>query len=284
MTGFHIEDEDNGEQLMKNKFSITFAVLGLTVVLSLFSGSLYAQDSANNQPPASDTQEVAATSAARKAVPPDNQADAVQYTQNDDSRTLEEKISIYNQKYCPPEAPIAELSEFALLRLVRAELLKRSELEKYKNMVLVDGKVYEKTDGAKEDPDEKKDDDPNGKEPGPAGKNLIGSFETACEELADKKNRGKTEGNKKPERILELKRRKVTYRDRENKLREMEIYSPPRFPAKKKDIAGKKGKKVRDYATSILVPKDVDPKDAAAFEEMPSADAWIDDREPQKQD
>lgn len=269
---------------MKNKFSTTFVILGLAVFLSLLSGSLYAQQTSNNQPTASEAQDVGVVSATNKENALGKQADTAQYTQNDDSRTLEEKILSYNQQYCPPEAPIAEISEFALLRLVRAEMIKRAELEKYKNMVLIDGKVYEKSDGAKEDPDEKKDEDTNGKKPGPAGKNLIGSFETACEELADKKNRGKTEGNKKPERILELKRRKVTYRDRENKLREMEIYSPPKFPAKKKDIAGKKGKKVRDYATSILVPKDVDPKDAAAFEEMPSADAWIDDKEPQKQD
>ncbi len=83
--------------------------------------------------------------------------------------------------------------------------------------------------------------------------------------------------------MLALKRRKITYRDRENQLREMELYSPPKFPVKKKDIAGKKGRKVKDYATSILVPKNVDPKDAAAFEEMPSADGWIDETETQTQ-
>ncbi|PKL42412.1 MAG: hypothetical protein CVV41_14845 [Candidatus Riflebacteria bacterium HGW-Riflebacteria-1] len=269
---------------MKNKFSVTFAILVLIVTILSVSGVLHAQPSANELPTASETEAVGAVSATSKTVEPANQAAAAQYTQNDDSRTLEEKIIAYNQQYCPPEAPIAEISEFSLLRLARAEFIKRSELEKYKNMVMVDGKVYEKKERSNEDPDEKKDEDPSGKKPGPAGKNLIGSFETACEELADKKNRGKTEGNRKPERVLELKRRKVTYRDRENQLREMEVYSPPKFPAKKKDIAGKKGKKVKDYATSVLVPKNVDPKDAAAFEEMPSADAWIDDKEPQKQD
>lgn len=109
------------------------------------------------------------------------------------------------------------------------------------------------------------------------GRNLFGDFVTTCGELEDNKIRGNTEGNKKPEKTLPLKRRKVIYRDRENQLREMEVYSPPKNPAQKKNIAGKKAKKVKDYATTILVPKDVSSRDAAAFEDMPSADNWVDD-------
>lgn len=269
---------------MKNKHVLArFAGLSvavfLSVLLPLCSVSAQPFLPPDGQVSATDTEDVSATNAGVKQVEPQSKADATQYTQNGDSQTLEEKITIFNQQYCPPDAPIIEISEFNLMRLARAELIKRAELEKYKNMLLVNGKVYVKNENANEKPDGKTD----GKPSGLSGKNLIGSFETACQELEDKKIRGKTVGNKKPERVLELKRRKITYRDRDNKLREMELYSPPKFPAKKRDIAGKKGRKVKDYATSILVPKNVDPKDAAAFEEMPSADGWIDDNEAQTQ-
>lgn len=206
-----------------------------------------------------------------QAAPP--APDASQYTQNNDSMSLENSIADFNRQYCPPEKPITEISEFSLVRLARAELIKRSDIERYRNMVMVDGKVYVKDDKPNPDPNEKPDNKPVGQ----PGRNLLGDFVATCGELEDNKIRGNTEGNQKPEKTLPLKRRKVIYRDRENQLREMEVYSPPKNPAQKKKIAGKKAKKVKDYATTILVPKDVSSRDAAAFEDMPSADNWVDD-------
>ncbi len=256
---------------MNKALTLFWIKLILLLVLLLSPDASQAQP---NQPVASEPEAVGAMSSTKASS--DKAADTAGYSQNEDSRSLEEKIFVYNREYCPPEAPITEISDFNLLKLARAQLINRADLGKYEDMVLVDGKVYVKKDGSEENPDEKKDEKPGDKLV-KAGKNLTGSFETACKELKNKRNRGKNQGNKKTEKVLDMKRRKVTYRDRDNQLREMEVYSPPKFPAKKKDISGKKGKKVSDYATSILVPKDVDPKDAAAFEDMPSADAWIED-------
>lgn len=204
-------------------------------------------------------------------------AEAEQYTQNQDSASLEERIARFNREFCPPEVPIGVISDFTLARLVKAELVKRAELEKFRNMVMINGKVYVK--------DEQQANDPDPKPIGTAGNNLSGSLKTACEQLEQKQIRGSTIGNKKPERLLELKRRKIVYRDRDNQLREMEVFSPPRFPAKKKAIAGKRGKLVKDYATSILLPKNQQGQnsDVTAFDDMPSADSWLDEGEGQTQ-
>lgn len=263
---------------MKNMRLLTvslrsFAPVFLSVMF--ICTSLYSQPLTGEKPPvASGTQEADLANATSKATASQNEQ-SNDYTQNPDSMNLEEKIAMFNQQFCPPETPITEISEFNLLKLARAELIKRAEIEKYKDMMIVDGKVYVKN----EKPAEKPDNKPKGE----AGKNLLGDFTTSCQELKEKNTRGQTDGNKRPEKVLELKRRKVTYRDGDNQLKEMEVYSPPRFPAKKKDIAGQKGKKIKDYATSILVPKDVDPKDTAAFDDMPSADAWLDDQDAQTQ-
>lgn len=264
---------------MKNKrFSTmsqrSFAAMLLSIMF--ICSSLYSQPLPGDKPPvASGTEQADPISATSKANAPKDGAQNNDYTQNPDSMSLEEKIAIFNKEFCPPETQITEISEFNLLKLARAELIKRAEIEKFKDMMIVDGKVYVKN----EKPAEKPDNKPKGE----AGKNLLGDFTTSCEELKEKNTRGQTDGNKRPEKVLELKRRKITYRDGDNQLKEMEVYSPPKFPAKKKDIAGTKGKKVKDYATSILVPKNVDPKDAAAFDDMPSADAWLDDQDAQKQ-
>lgn len=184
-----------------------------------------------------------------------------------DVSTLQEKIAAFNKQFCPPEKEIDEINEFNLARLEKAELIKPADLDKYREMVMDNGKVLLKSE----------------KLIGKPGKNLIGSFDTACEELKDRKNRGATKGNQKPERLLKLKVRRIVYRDQENQLKEMEMYSPPRFPAKKKKIAGKKGKLIKDYATTIMVPKDgtENASKTAVFEDMPSADSWLDDGEGQ---
>ncbi|HNX75337.1 MAG TPA: hypothetical protein PLM07_07745 [Candidatus Rifleibacterium sp.] len=196
---------------------------------------------------------------------------ATELSQNQDSMTLQEKISVFNKRYCPPQSPITEINDFALAKLVNVQLIKRSDLDKYRKMVIVNGKVYVEKEKGKDEPKP----EPMGK----AGKNLFGDLKLACEQLEQKKTRGQSDGNQKPKQILELKRRKITYRDRDNQLREMEIYSPPKFPAKKKAIAGKRGKTVKDYATSLLVPKNPQGKTSEqnAFDDMPSADAWLDD-------
>lgn len=200
------------------------------------------------------------------------------YTENSDTRSLEKSIEVFNEQFCPPETAINEINDFTLIKLIKAELIKRADMQRYKDMVFVDGKVFLKEKKVEEEPvDKPKKPKPMGK----AGKNLTGSFEAACEQLGKKKTRGKSAGTKKPERILKLKPRKIIFRDREGNLRNMEMYSPPKFPSKKKKLLGKRGKKIRDYATSIMVPKNEDGEksDLTAFDDMPSADAWLDEGE-----
>lgn len=186
------------------------------------------------------------------------------YTQNADSIRLENSVSNFNERYCPPQKPITEISDFALIRLVHARLISRAELQKYRGMVLINGKVYLKnaTQTATK----------TANMPALPGKSFFWEFEKVCELLEVKTTRGKSKGNQKSEPILELKQRKITYRDSDNNLCEMEIYSPPPFPTQQQEITGAGGKKVKDYATSVLMPNgQSNSKDVTAFDDMPSA-------------
>ncbi|MDD3146116.1 MAG: hypothetical protein PHD82_02335 [Candidatus Riflebacteria bacterium] len=272
---------------MRLKLSILKALLmvcalNLPVVFSGESCQAQVASSTGQQNNATDTQELKKNNPAEtSSISAQGNDSESQFTQNNDSMSLEERIAIFNKRYCPPETTITEITDFSLARLVKVELIKRSELDTFKNMVIINGKVYVKEDKPAAKPEPKPGKEPKTEPIGKAGKNLFGELEAACDQLAQNKNRGQTDGNKKPERVLELKRRKITYRDKENQLREMEVYSPPKFPAKKKALAGKKGKIVKDYATSILVPKNQQgsTKDITAFDDMPSADAWLDDND-----
>ncbi|PKL41724.1 MAG: hypothetical protein CVV41_17465 [Candidatus Riflebacteria bacterium HGW-Riflebacteria-1] len=131
-------------------------------------------------------------------------------------------------------------------------------------MVLINGKVYLKnaTQTATK----------TANMPALPGKSFFWEFEKVCELLEVKTTRGKSKGNQKSEPILELKQRKITYRDSDNNLCEMEIYSPPPFPTQQQEITGAGGKKVKDYATSVLMPNgQSNSKDVTAFDDMPSA-------------
>ncbi len=265
------------------KVLLMISALNLTVVF--IGESCYAQvaTSTGQQNEATGTQELKKENPAEtSSLSAQSSKAEPQYTQNKDSMSLEERIAVFNKRHCPPETIITEITDFSLARLVKAEMIKRTELEAFKNMVMINGKVYVKEEKSDDpNPEPKPGNDTKPKPIGKVGNNLSGELEAACDQLAQMKTRGQTEGNKRPEKILELKRRKITYRDRENQLREMEVYSPPKFPAKKKAIAGKKGKLVKDYATSILVPKNQqgNTKDITAFDSMPSADAWLDDND-----
>jgi len=183
----------------------------------------------------------------------------------DEAAMLEKKIKIYNRDFCPPRSPIREISDRSLLKLVAAELIERTDMERFRNMIIVDGKV-ENPAALEYSPKL------------PSGNNLAGDLESACEEMSNKKTRGRSEGNRKPEKLARLKARRISYRDRDNQLKEMEIYSPPKSQAKKKKkVKDKKGRKIKDYATSNLLPKNAENDTAGSFSNKPSADAWIDD-------
>ncbi len=249
------------------------SILASIIFVSLVTGNIYAQGSAGGKPEApvaTEPKDLKKSSfPSTKAAPLG--APESELTQNAETRNLENAVSTFNLQYCPPEIPIRQIDQESLLRLIKAELIKRSELEKYQKMMLVDGKVYTK--------EEKKKEEKPQKPTKPTKNNLFGAIDSASQELEEKKVRGETTGNKKPEQQLKLKRRKIIYRDRENELKEMEMYSPPKFPAQKKKLTGKRGKKIKDFATTILVPKnnDGEKSDLSAFDEMPSSNAWIDE-------
>ncbi len=257
------------------------SVFFLLIAFSVLSGQCMAQSAngqtPNNQNPVATTTEDLSSLSQTSAKSQNEKAteSASGYTQDEDTNSLEKAVSTFNEQYCPPEPPIRQIDQEALLRLIKAELIRRADLDKYEKMVLVDGKVFKK--------EEKKDEKPV-QEPKPqpskaTSKNLFGSIETAGEEIDQNKTRGQTDGNIKPEQVLKLKRRKVVYRDKDNQLKEMEMHSPPKFPAKKKKVIGKRGRKIKDFATTIMVPKDTDGEksDLSAFDDMPSADAWIEE-------
>ncbi len=182
-----------------------------------------------------------------------------------DAAILEKKIRTYNRDFCPPRNPIKEISNRSLLKLVNVELLERNEIERFLQMKMVDGKVISSglvSENAQNLP----------------GNNLLGDLQASCEELQSKNTRGQSAGNKKPEKTAKLKLRKVKYRDRDNQLHEMDVYSPPKLKAKKrKKVKGRKGKKVKDFATTKMLQKNTDKDDSGNFNRMPSADSWVDE-------
>ena len=183
-----------------------------------------------------------------------------------DAAILEEKIRTYNRDFCPPRMPITEISDLTLLKLVTVELLERDQMPSLRGLELVDGRVVSRSAG--------------GENAGnlSSGNNLVGDLQASCEELKSKNTRGQSAGNKKPEKLTKLKARKVTYRDRDNQLHEIDVYSPPKTQSKKKKkVKGQKGKKVKDYATARLLLKNTDKDDSGKFDRMPSADSWVDE-------
>lgn len=267
--------------------SLFFVIGHLPVIAQGTTGNQYPptqpgtsgnQNGANNQPLASETAQPESMSTSMQSTKQAPQQPQTDLVQNEQTSTLEKAILTFNQNYCPPERPITQLSQDALIKLYRAELIKGEEVESFStmDMVLVDGKVFQRE--KKEEPKPEPEPQPRRPKNG-STKSLFGAIESASEEIEQNKTRGKTDGNKKPEQTLTLKRRKIIYRDLDNKLQEMEMHSPPKFPAKKKRITGKRFKKIRDYTTTILVPKAVDGEksDVSAFEDMPSAETWIGD-------
>jgi hypothetical protein len=215
------------------------------------------------QQTATDTGELSSSAAAEEEA-----EEEANYMQNDDTNSLQKAIEVYNQQHKPP---IYDINEKTLIALVKAELIDRAEMKKYIEMVYIGGEVY-----VKEEPKEEKPDIPENQIGGDNKDCFIKSFVTACDELEAEKNRGTTSGNKVPELKLNLIERTIIYRDQNNRLKRMKIYSPPRFSPNKSEIDGKRGKVIKDYATSILIPKNpVSKNDDTAFEEMPSADTWI---------
>lgn len=182
----------------------------------------------------------------------------------DDSIILEKAIATYNLIYQPP---IEKIDPHSLMMLVKAELIDREDLGNYKGLVLVDGRVVYK------DPDKAE----NSTQIKPTT-SLFAEVETAAQELEDQKNIGETEGNEESANDVELTETRVIYRDQNNQLKTLEIYSPPESKSIKKIVVGERGEKIRDYATTILVPKvtEGDRLDTSVFEAMPSAVSWVD--------
>jgi hypothetical protein len=137
-------------------------------------------------------------------------------------------------------------------------------------MVLINGDVYEKKDpGQEQEPIE-----PPRQNFDPTDKNLYGSFEQACIEVENEKTRGKGKGTRDPEKNINLRRKTITYRDKENKLQRMIIFYPEALPSKRTLIKGKTQETLKDYATSVLVPKqgEFESVNTDAFEDKPSVD------------
>ena len=70
---------------------------------------------------------------------PQAQAENSQYTQSPDCMSLQEIIEVYNKRYCPPEKPIEEITDFTMARLVKVEMIKRTDLDRYRDLVMVNG-------------------------------------------------------------------------------------------------------------------------------------------------
>ncbi|MGM0599530.1 MAG: hypothetical protein ACQETH_06890 [Candidatus Rifleibacteriota bacterium] len=193
------------------------------------------------------------------------------FTQTDDTRSLQDKIKLYNSEFCPPQTPITQINRNALIMLVEFQLLDRTELDKFDDMVMINEEVYEKKDTPQDTVDPPRQDFE------PTDNNLDGSFEQSCIEVENEKTRGIGKGNQDPERNISLRQKTITYRDKKNQLQRMIIYFPPVYPVKNKPIEGKAGETIKDYATSVLVPKDGDVSNDQndKFENMPSSTGLV---------
>ncbi len=189
------------------------------------------------------------------------------YTQNDDTAQLDSAIGIYNDKYCPPEKTITEINPSTLKRLVGKELIKRVDLDKYGDMVMVNGKVYVKKETVPEENPEPQN--PQRPEVPNSRKDFFGSFNYACEELSDGKFRGKSRGNQKPKNYIKLRAARMSFRDRLNSIRQLEYFVPLINLSSPFQIRGKSKSGPIDFATSLMLRKTrVAP--GTKFDDMPS--------------
>lgn len=200
--------------------------------------------------------------------------------QTEETTKLEEAIDIFNERFAPKR--ITTINEKVILELIEAQILNidRTEIGPYSQMILGDEHVFIK-EKKKPEPEEQVPDTLTGDD---KHRTLDSSLKNACDEMENNQTRGSTKGNKKPEANFKLIPRTITIRDQNNKLKRITIYSPPRFPPSKSKIAGERGKQIKDFATSILVPKNpVNKGDESVFDDMPSADTWIDEGAGQSQ-
>jgi hypothetical protein len=249
----------------------------------LGSQTLWSQDQ-DGQQNATETEDLAAPMGA--AANAEEAEEEFELVQTDKALSLEEAIDRFNEIYAPKK--IFTIHEKVVMDLMEKELLviDRTEIGPYAQLVMVDGKVYsrEKKEPEPEPEPEPQDPGPETLEGGENDRNLATSLKHSCEEIEDQKTRGQTRGNENPDVNLEPIPRQITIRDQNNQLKTKTIYSPPKLPSSEKQIEGNRGKLIKDFATSILVPKNpVNQGDESVFDDMPSADSWLDEGQGQQQ-
>jgi len=175
---------------------------------------------------------------------------ATELVQNADTKVLEDALAIYNKKYVPPDFPITSIHEKSLYMLVRRELITRTDIEKFKDMVYVDGKVYERQE-VKPEEDNQLDieDEPPEQAPSPEASsqnNLMGLLDTSSQYMLQQQTRGQAAG-------VPIRAAPYEYRNESFWLKNLQIiYAVPLLPmAKPLEIPGKPAENPDDYLSTL---------------------------------
>ena len=178
------------------------------------------------------------------------------YTTNDDTKNLEKAITVWNQQYCPPQTPITEINESALLTLVKYELISRADMDKFTRTVLIGGKVQEVK---KEEPEPEPEPEPVRPNPMPSvrGSNgLLGALDGAARTTGqDLAGRGKVNPAKDPR--VQMVEKELVVRNENGQLVTRKIVVPVLQKPRPVSFRGSKFKALVDTIRRKIAPEAV---------------------------
>lgn len=171
----------------------------------------------------------------------------VDYKTDGDTDTLQAAIDSYNQRYCPPNERIADISAATLDTLLKYELIKRTELKRFEGLIMRDGRVVRKVEtqqspqGSADRPDPDQDRRSRGS----------GSFLETFDANAKVTGAGSPDvvigsGINSPSTAIRMREKKYIYRNAAGQLVEA-VYLLPSLP--EVPITKVKGEKFQNNAT-----------------------------------
>lgn len=224
------------------KTSLRQIGIGLLIVMAVFMPSLLLSQSEDGS---DQTATETSSLSEEPEVPPETEL-----VQNDDTMVLEKALTNYHQEYVPPDFPINNINEKTLIMLARRELIKRADIEKYKDMVYVDGKVYQREEVKPEEDNQLEiPDEPSQQAPPPevaSPNNLMGLLDTSSQYMLQQQTRGKAPG-------VPIRPAPYEYRNESFWLRNLQIiYAIPLLPLPKPiEVKGKPGDNPDDYLSTL---------------------------------
>lgn len=176
---------------------------------------------------------------------------ANEFKTDGDTADLQAAIDRFNRDLCPPNHPITEISQDALQLLLRNELIRRTDLQRFDGLLIREGRVVRRAQVVRPDPEPEPDPQPQRQVRG-AG-SFMDTFSASAERPTTVDSPvGSGIGN--PTTSVRLVERRLTYRDQNGGLVELRFQVPslPVVPTTK--VVGKKYQNVLDLMRTKLLP------------------------------